>query len=226
MSEKPILFSATMVQAILNTKPGVWPAEPIDPSKPHKWQTRRIMRPQPVYIPIEQMDKITRLCHWTYKSTCWHPDEEMTHLALEAYAPYKTGDLLWVRETCCSPNNGEYYYYNSDYSDGAKSYWYDPAHWCDYPKWKPSIFMPREAARILLEVKTVRAERLKNISDKDLEAEGIKIECGPLTSCPECNRDSYMKLWNGLNAKRGYEWDVNPWVWGYEFMVKEIKADS
>jgi hypothetical protein len=47
MKEHPILFSAPMVQVLLNTKPNTWPAEPIDPSKPFKWMTRRMMKPQP-----------------------------------------------------------------------------------------------------------------------------------------------------------------------------------
>jgi hypothetical protein len=53
MKEKSILFSTPMAQALLNTKPGVWPAEPVDPSKPYKWQTRRVINPQPLGKRIE-----------------------------------------------------------------------------------------------------------------------------------------------------------------------------
>ena len=71
---KSIIFSGSMIQALLNTKPGVWPAEPIDSSKPYKWMTRRICKPQP----------------WSGQVVVAHKN----------YKPrYKVGDVLWCRET-------------------------------------------------------------------------------------------------------------------------------
>jgi hypothetical protein len=80
-------------------------------------------------------------------------------------------------------------------------------------KWKkkPSIFMPRAAARLFLRVKNVRAERLQDISEEDAIAEGVDgIEPGELFF-------NFIALWNSLNAKRGYGWEANPWVWVYTF---------
>ena len=84
----------------------------------------------------------------------------------------------------------------------------------------PSIHMPREYARIFLKVVKVRVERLQDISNSDIEAEGFITKCGPLTSCPTCNRNRYFEYWYQLYAKRKggiYAWDSNPWVWVYEF---------
>jgi len=82
-----------------------------------------------------------------------------------------------------------------------------------YSAWTPSIFMPRWASRLTLEITEVRAERLQEISDADILAEGI-------TSSVESDAElrlRFRNLWDSLNAKRGYGWDKNPWVWVLEF---------
>ncbi|GHV42682.1 hypothetical protein FACS189490_12160 [Clostridia bacterium] len=76
--------------------------------------------------------------------------------------------------------------------------------------WKPSIFMPKEAARIFLEVTGVRAERLQDITLEDIKAEGI--------SDPE--QLNFPTLWNSTikpKARAKHSWKANPWVWVYEF---------
>lgn len=95
--------------------------------------------------------------------------------------------------------------------------------------WKPSIHMPRWASRITLEVVKVRVERLQEISAKDIIAEGAVLRphmCEHLGKCPVSAFDKkvYPDLkslwaagWNKINAKRGYGWDKNPWVWVIEF---------
>ncbi|MFA5751425.1 MAG: hypothetical protein WC898_04040 [Candidatus Paceibacterota bacterium] len=81
--------------------------------------------------------------------------------------------------------------------------------------WVPSIFMPREAARLFLKIKNIRVERLQDITAKDAIAEGIdhKTMNDP--------RIEFQWLWDSINAKRGYPWGSNPYVWVYEFKVKE-----
>jgi hypothetical protein len=79
-------------------------------------------------------------------------------------------------------------------------------------KWRPSIFMPRWASRITLDVTAVRVERLQEITDADCIAEGYDHFAGW-----GARQEWYRKLWDGLNAKRGLGWDVNPWVWVVTF---------
>ena len=83
--------------------------------------------------------------------------------------------------------------------------------------------MPRDVARIFLRVTDVRVERIQDISEADCIAEGIKEEDAYYnkmfrnTDSSEFARAMYAKLWDSLNAKRGYGWDMNPWVWVYTF---------
>jgi len=220
---KPILFSTPMVQALLNTKPGVWPAEPIDPEKPFKSMTRRVMKHEPLIIEL---------------------DGEPIFAAPSRIGK---GDLLWVRETWLKDVEGTIY--KADLEDWQLQRFNS---W-NY-KWKSPRYMPREAARIFLEVKSVRVERVQDITIGDVQAEGIAMDEPPAVhnaKMPEgfdkmskAEKDSliktlarhtymadldyverhinkYAKLWDKLNAKRGYPFESSPWVWVYEFMRVE-----
>lgn len=121
------------------------------------------------------------------------------------FCPYgQTGDRLWVRESFC---------FRGETIEGRDRYRYradeNPA--TDGWRWTPSIHMPRVACRLVLEVTGVRDELLQNISLGDCEAEG----CGHVM--PRSAQEVYRELWDSLNAKRGFGWDVNPWVWVVEF---------
>lgn len=103
--------------------------------------------------------------------------------------------------------------------------------------WKPSIHMPREACRLFLRIKDIRVERVQNISESDCLAEGIRREYLPpdpdnfhppgsygyVHSNDEkemIEREpvgAFKKLWDSINASRGFPWDSNPWVWVVEF---------
>jgi hypothetical protein len=194
MKEKPIIFSTPMVQALLNTKPGSWPAEPLDPSKPFKRMTRRPVKPQPKY-PIckkngrwheySEQPAADRICNspWGHGYLC----------------PYTAGQVLWVRETFTKDPNGEYIYRADPMFDDCGK---DDISWT----WTSPLFLPREAARLFLEVKDVRLERLAQITGEEVIAEG--------TNDFFC----FRYLWDTINAKRGYGWYENPWVWVIEFM--------
>ncbi|MCL2480156.1 MAG: hypothetical protein FWF38_00440 [Spirochaetaceae bacterium] len=78
----------------------------------------------------------------------------------------------------------------------------------------PSIFMPLEAARIFLKVKSVKVERLQEISEKDAIAEGLPES---LTGASGYTVGCFQHLWDSINAKRGYSFDSNPWAWVIEF---------
>jgi hypothetical protein len=90
-------------------------------------------------------------------------------------------------------------------------------------KWKPSIHMPKAAARLWLEITDIRVERVQDIDREDYKKEGITI-----VGIPEWTKDEWgfaykMKfadLWDSINAKRGYSWDSNSWVWVLSFRRK------
>jgi len=132
------------------------------------------------------------------------------------------GDILWVRETwrniSIKPIECPVYDYKEYYSD---KYYGPPI------KWNPSIHMPRKAARIFLEVVSVGVERLQDITREDAKSEGVTeyiSQIKPAFTQEEAdiwrNRttvENFSALWNTINAKRGYGWDTNPWVWVVEF---------
>jgi hypothetical protein len=134
--------------------------------------------------------------------------------------PYgQVGDQLWVRETFNRTNpHGK---------DGHYFYRADEAHEFPDAIWKPSIFMPRDASRITLEITGARVERLQAISDSDCKAEGIQVETSYDFAFSHIDREhhhellqgSYASLWESLNGAGS--WDLNPWVWVIEF--KKVK---
>lgn len=136
--------------------------------------------------------------------------------------PYgQVGDRPWVRETWCPlthtiGQNKALILYKSDgqreWVKCSEEEW-DKAYYINKARpdtWRSSLFMPRWASRITLEITEVRVERLQEITVEDAEAEGTAINYrAPLME--------FRRLWDSLNAKRGYGWDKNPWVWVIEF---------
>ena len=139
--------------------------------------------------------------------------------------PYGTpGDRLWVRETFAQGVEGcpGGISYRADHFDPKGD---GPAH---PMKWRPSIFMPRIASRILLEITDVRVQRLQEISDEDVRAEGIEElalqadEPGAWwTAAPDRRfhsrtpRGAFLRLWREIHGDGS--WDANPWVWAITF---------
>jgi hypothetical protein len=235
MSEKPIIFSTPMAQALLNTKSGIWPAEPIDPDRPYKRMTRRVVKPR--YKPGEVGFEVSRQS----LNISIVDEEGMT--VREGGPKYWSGDILWVRETFTKTKEGDHIYRSDPMFDEMTK---GDFSW----SWTSPLFLPHKAARIFLKVKDVRIERLQDITPEDVLNEGLYIK--PPAGCdpkrPEnwnkmtekeqekyianIARPTYMaqlyygellvtkfkELWDILNAKRGYSWDGNPWVWVYEFM--------
>lgn len=201
MRELPILMNGDMVRAIIDGT---------------KTQTRR---------PVKAHDgfgDIASIIHADYHSI-FGPDAWIasngtvlpyTQTAIKP--PYRKGDTLWVRETwrlfdavdecghsdapCGCPRHGAPLYKASN-DDGES-------------KWRPSIHMPRWAARIFLTVKSVRVERVQDISESDCLAEGLTNG-----DRYECCHDEFRTLWDSIYAPRGLGWAANPWVWVTEFTV-------
>jgi hypothetical protein len=198
MNFKPILFSTAMVQAIRAGR---------------KTMTRRVCKPLTLNYPARAYLNETPeqwLARWNHKP------------------PYKPGDILWVRETWCKHQE----YYNNGANVFPEPHFIFKADGVKADKWRPAIFMPREAARIFLRVTDVRVERLQDISVQDAKDEGIKVHAngcvdGLAFGCyngddcvyNRCMRpiDYFSDLWDSINAKRGYGWDTNPWVWVISF---------
>lgn len=142
--------------------------------------------------------------------------------ALYWKAPCKPGDFLYVRETwgCYERNWWEagYFLYKADYPDGVSTYEFD-GHICNLPKWRPSIHMPKEAARIFLRVTDIRVERLQDITSDQIDREGVETEY-PFVLNGEERRYAFSQLWTSTLKKSDlahYGWDANLWVWVIEF---------
>ncbi len=195
MREHPILFSAPMIRAILDGR---------------KTMTRRVIKNVPEILMIGQpLPELVEAYKNAWIKTC----------------PYQPGDHLWVREAWgVAPCYNIYAPRNIplssrrhvDYKADGPEYWGVHAD-----KWRPSIFMPRWASRITLEVEAVRVERLQDITEEDAVAEGFvsqwdedadsSYEHGPSA------RELFAALWDSLNAKRNYGWVTNPFVWVITF---------
>ena len=126
------------------------------------------------------------------------------------------GDRLWVRETWAQIPEMRPSGYFTDPKWIGRNYWYradgDKPTWGG--NWRPSIFMRREACRIILEITDIRAERLQEMTEEDAIREGAQCAGFPASLT---NLGAFAGLWNSLNAKRGFGWNENPWVWRIEF---------
>ena len=190
MPIKPILFNTDMVRAILDGR---------------KSCTRRICKDANEYtVPDMEFYNADRRTYAVYNFV---DKEHMEQLSTaERTCPICTGDILYVRETWKEAPKGYYYYEDWQRNDIA-----------DITKWKPSIHMPKEAARIWLKVTNVRVERLQEITEVQAQAEGCNS--GLLTGACTA-RGQFEDLWNSTVKKSDldrYGWDASPWVWVIEF---------
>ena len=202
MAERPILFSAPMVRAILAGT---------------KTQTRRFLKQAvgpSLSVGIEDEPGVAELS-WLHGDG---PGHEVHETIKRVPCPYgQLGDRLWVRETwaygihamaAARDEDGPFVYAATDSVQGRL---------CE--RWRPSIHMPRSASRITLEITGVRVERLQEISQADAEAEGV-IEWSWGALSPESHEymlpaSKFEMLWESINGAGS--WDANPWVWVVEF---------
>jgi hypothetical protein len=201
---KPILFNTEMVMAILDGR---------------KTQTRRVIKPQPytkgdfkfygLNAIKQSWETISGETHyramfydgkinnWTDETLCYRTPR------------YQRGDILYVREA---------WKYIEGASGHGYSYMAGGGVHNDTYKWNPPASMPKEAARIFLRVTGVRAERVQDISMTDCQSEG----CNSQNISDFNPRVQFKKLWDSINAKLGYGWNTNPWVWAYKFERIEL----
>lgn len=208
MKEHPLLFNADMVRALLAGR---------------KTQTRRVIDAPNLLVDGNGISKKRWLEAGFDLANAWIDNgpspagnagpylkatcaEDTTH---RLYPRMQPGHRIWVKETfeegLCTKSTLAYRatHKPSDLDEG----WDEPI------KWKPSIFMPRWASRITLEIVSVRPERLKDISEADAIAEGA--EYNYYTTAV----DAYRTIWEQINGTDS--WEANPWVWVIEFQRAE-----
>lgn len=192
---KPILFNTEMVEALLSGR---------------KTCTRRLVK----FLPGENPQR-----------TGYIKDGLMLYNGKNEpcvrKAPYQPGDILYVRETWHKyekrVGNGEGCHIAEFYGYKASIANSEDAN----EPWKPSIHMPKEAARIWLKVTDVRVERLQDITDKDAEREGAQPD-NPFDYDVDKwpNLEHFKEIWNSTIKKSyidSYGWQANPWVWVIDF---------
>ncbi|HUS02936.1 MAG TPA: hypothetical protein VMY77_14460 [Chitinophagaceae bacterium] len=209
MKEHPIIFSTPMVKAIIDGR---------------KTQTRRIIK-----FPSDFNHKNV---YKNYPFGVKYTSNIMGETVQRLFPKWKVGDILWVKETynkISIPDGiGERKLINVYKADNSSNY-------LERIKWKPSIFMPRAAARIFLEVTDVRAEQLQSITEQDAIAEGVDFDytmvdgrsyvnylithpSGKQFACFKTAIQSYCSLWEKINPG---SWILDPWVWVIEFKKLE-----
>ena len=220
MSEKPILFNTEMVRAILDGR---------------KSCTRRLVK-QNQFIGLPDKGKNRNSEEYVgTKTGMFKPYCDMTdaELIMASYkAPYQPGDILYVRETVWQ-KVGHYL----DIDGETKTIWLNEFRYVStdkepYVGWnyswgkRPSIHMPKAAARIWLRVTNVKVERLQEITEDGAKSEGAIDSRGFILSPDnEYNRmhtarEHFTEIWNSTIKKSDldrYGWDANPWVWVIEF---------
>ena len=215
---KPVLFNTEMVKAILEDR---------------KTVTRRVVKPK-----HKGASGIKIMSGYVYDVIPIDFIDGQTHTKEYQRAPFHAGDYLYVRETWTDPT--------PDQSGYPILYMADmPMRWKeegitlkaeDY-KWKPSLHMPKEAARIFLKVNDVRVERLQDITEEQVLAEGTYPsncrECTGKMGCDLCPDEGYYEidafqyLWNSTIKKADldkYGWEASPWVWVIEFERVEVES--
>ena len=206
--EKPILFNTTMVQAILQG---------------NKTTTRRIVKSQPKHS-VDNVSMCDGIVSFNERELSRFDVCESTIVK----KPYKVGDTIWVRETwqeseCFDYNMKDQYCYKADNATNEYAEQFNI-------KWRPSIHMPRVAARLFLKVTDVRVERLQDMTEVGAKAEGIRgfSKDGELykyshtdefvwIDAPSTATEAFKMLWNPIYFKQSNGWNENPWVWIIEF---------
>jgi hypothetical protein len=220
MKERPIIFSAPMVRAILAGK---------------KTQTRRVVKPQPPEILAAYAPKVywpARDRHMThgdpdgaaYLQFERPGDYDGAHVMRGGFGfrcPYgQPGDRLWVRETFaivprtayrCSRGVQQVLRPDDDHDAAIYRAGWDRSN--GGFRWRPSVHMPGWASRITLEVTGVRVERLQKISEADAIAEGVTA--GKYRGLERAVALTYSDLWEQMHGPSS--WAANPWVWVVEF---------
>lgn len=186
-----------------------------------KTMTRRVVVPQPDVI---EWNVRRRSLAW--KGAVWEMNVEGVLERLISSCPYGgPGDILIMRETWATENRFNHLK-PSELPDDAEIFYlaseeYDPFR---MGVLRPSMFMPYRFSRARFEITGVGFERLQGMSEEDAYKEGF--DWGAVDTRPNYEeipaRYYFWEFWDSLNAKRGYGWDANPWVWPISFRLMEV----
>ena len=219
MADRPILFSAPMVQALIAGR---------------KTQTRRVLKHPMAGNDVRFLQPVLVDGKWCLAG---ETDKHLPFVWNEPpYLHYAPGDRLWVREAW-SPNDvaPTEAVYRADHGDCACFSIWDAAKndvGMAVSRWRPSIHMPRWASRLTLTVTDVRVQRLQDISEADAMAEDADYAANnmgfsPISGQPHGVRTfkaGFAHLWNSLHGPDA--WDANPWVVAISFTVRKGNIDA
>ena len=212
MRERPILFSDAMVRAILAGT---------------KTQTRRVIAgargafwDHRSYTGTVERDGVVRFREGSEGTN--------VHGSPEVRCPYgAVGDQLWVREAWRACVEEPEIDLRADQRSLRRPMHGDDEWWARWRarsaggRWQPSIYMPRWASRLTLDVTSVRVQRLLSISEEDARAEGVEPHEYAYCAEDARYRMSFARLWDSINGERaGCAWKANPWVWVVGFEVR------
>lgn len=247
MTDRPILFSAPMVSALLDGR---------------KTQTRRLFKPRGFEFYTHPVSGDRYNEYRPYRDGTWDASRIVGSGTMQAFAwgehlyaylPFAPMDRLWVKEThaCVGDADRWTLYRASGYEAECDRHGFDKPYPAESEiKWKPSIFMRRALSRLTLTVTDVRVQRLQDCSEADAIAEGIEIGTHPDTGEPggwksyeiihsgphkgkrhphaiAPNRSpvtSYAELWDSINGAGA--WEANPWVVAVSFDVRKGNIDG
>ncbi|WP_417816570.1 hypothetical protein [Tritonibacter scottomollicae] len=222
MTDKPILFSGPMVQAILR--------EIRDPGT-GKTQTRRILPQSHPKFPHHNHLSLDVLSD---PSEVWFWDGVHDRVGASYRLPFHPGQRLWVREAHYLTDDGEseYAVYAAEQDDVDEHLSnmqttmasHPSIDWSKHLRLRPSLHMPRWASRITLEVTDVRVQRLQEITLGDICAEGLASSIYDFKPVQR-GFDAWISLWDSLNADRA-PWASNPWVVAVSFRPHLTNIDK
>lgn len=144
-----------------------------------------------------------------------------------SHCPYQAGDIIFVKETWLKADDG--YHYKADIPVPSES---EDLRIAYGYKYKPALYMSKEAARIFLKIKNIKAQRLCDIKEDEIKSEAISYDeeiynmpCNIENAGETYLKGCFMRKWNSKYEKKGYGWNENPWVWRIEFeRVKKSKG--
>lgn len=230
--ERPVIMTGESVRAILDGR---------------KTQTRRVVKPQPdspcVLAPDIAWIAGRATCIWPAPYVLDDGSRPDHHATCRHGKP---GDRLWVKETWALVKP-QYDHEFPNYVDGfeewagpipmrcppgwtliLKSLWngyeYETAEERGF-SWRPSLFMPRWASRLTLEITEVRVQRLHEITEEDAKAEGVEWNSGPLRMGHTHPISAFKASWDEINGKKR-PWSSNPWIWAISFRKVEPEGDT